>query len=253
MYGQIQSRKAAVAKNSQAKKSELTRTTNTVGPVVIAVEKDFVYADRPEGIIKLGDKLDVMGEGKKFTHPISGKIIEGESESLASLTIVKIFDNYLECEVTPSFAISNIQPGLLVKKAEISLQVNKDSNEKEKNEMSYENMFEQEFLKVLNNERLRCGNPDNNKFHYRESIEQDGKIVTINTIHTNKFTFNQIKKEKKKKSEFNQEDIHLLEQNTLFYLGRKAGYKFIIRHYNKKKTECVEYKYGFHNLESQFI
>lgn len=251
---QIQSRKATPKQSKQSDnllKHDNKDNINLKRPVIIAIENVNVYTDHPEGGIRKGDLLEVFEDGDNFIHPVTGDLIPKESNSLAQLVVTKIFDKYLECRVSPSFAIANLKPGMLIKISSNNDDIADEEIKVQDQSLTSSNFYENEFLEVLRKEINNC-KKDNKAISYNESIEINGKTITINTIVNNKFIFGQIKKNNKKKIKPLWEEMQLIDKYVLYYLGRKAGYKFIVKTYNKKKSEYIETIYDFKDYSDQY-
>lgn len=112
-----QIRKRAEIYSDSKKSANLTESkiNHNKGMVVIAIENGHLYVDKPTEMINRGDILEVYEESQTFIHPVTGEIIVKETEPLAQLTVYKIFEKYVECEINQSNAISNIKPGMAVR------------------------------------------------------------------------------------------------------------------------------------------
>lgn len=233
-----------IAKSSQPIKKN--NGLSNVDPVIIAIENGTVYVDRPDDNVKIGDIFDVYGDFETFIHPISGEKIERFEEPLASLKITKIFEKYLEGEPIPNFAISNLKPGMRI---QFEKRVNpvKSDVEKDYNSIDLTSIYEKDLNDLLKIEIANC-KTNSKDISYTESIVRNGKTITITNVVTNKFVFNNIKKQHKK-NQFRPtaKEMKTIDKFTLYYLGRKAGYKFIVRTYNKKKSEYIETLYDFND------
>lgn len=243
-YENNSSQLGSIAKSAQH--NEKKNGLPNVDPVIIAIENGTVYFDRPDDNVKIGDICDVFGEFETFTHPISGEKIERLGEPLASLKITKIFDKYLEGEPSPNFAISNLKPGMRIIPEKKANPVKSDVEE-DYNSIDLTSIYDKDLNDLLKIEIANC-KTNSKDISYRESIVRNGKTITIVNVVTNKFIFNNIKKQhKKNKFRPTAEEMKTIDKYTLYYLGRKAGYKFIVRTYNKKKSEYVETRYDFND------
>ncbi|MCM1452545.1 MAG: hypothetical protein NC102_09805 [Clostridium sp.] len=208
-------------------------------PVIIAIEDGAVFIDRPEGNVFLGDVFEAYEVTKKFTHPVTGEEIDGNPDVLAQLSVTKIFGKYLECEASPKFAISSLKPGMKVRLLEI-MPLKRTPTEETAQESTAQTMTadEKEFLSLLQTE---IGNCPSKKIHgsFTESITQQGTTIYVNIVIENGKAFKLAKKKIEKYDKDYMKALASLKNLAFYNLGIKSGYTFILRSYNKKRTETL--------------